>query len=218
MTNNEVKRCVAYVRRSTDKQSLSPGAQRAAIEQACSGRSWELVATLEETQSGSAQKRHKRPALDAAIALCDAGGADALVVAKLDRLARSALDFLQIVKQARDGGWALVVLSPEIDMSTPGGALCAGILANVAEFERELNSQRTREGLAVKRARGERIGGRPSALPEPVVARIRRQAAEGTALNAIATGLNRDAIPTGQGGKRWYASSVRSVLRRVGDR
>src|SRR3712207_4695072 len=97
-------RCVAYVRRSTDRQALSVGAQRSAIERACSDRGWQLVTTLEETESGG---KRDRPKLAAAVALCEADGADALVVAKLDRLARSALDFLQLVARAQEGGWAL---------------------------------------------------------------------------------------------------------------
>ncbi len=203
-------RCVAYVRRSTDKQSLSPQAQRDAIERACSERGWTLVTALEETESG---RKAARPVLEAAVALCEAGGADALVVAKLDRLARSALDFLQLVARAQAGGWSLVVLDPPIDLSTAAGRMCAGILATVAEFEGELIRQRTREGLAVKRAKGEAVN--QGQTSEDVAARIVRERAEGKSLPAIAKGLNADGVPTAQGGRAWYPSTVAAVLRRA---
>lgn len=203
-------RCVAYVRRSTDKQSLSPQAQRDAIERACAERGWTLVTALEETESG---RKTDRPVLEAAVALCEAGGADALVVAKLDRLARSALDFLQLVARAQAGGWALVVLDPAIDLSTAAGRMCAGILATVAEFEGELIRQRTREGLAVKRSKGEAVN--QGQTSKDVVARIVRERAEGRSLPAIAKGLNADGVPTAQGGKAWYPSTVAAVLRRA---
>ncbi len=205
----EGTRCVAYVRRSTDKQALSPQAQRAAIERACAERGWKLVTALEETESG---RQTDRPVLEAAVALCEAGGADALVVAKLDRLARSALDFLQLVARAQRGGWALVVLDPPIDLSTAAGRMCAGILATVAEFEGELIRQRTREGLAVKRAKGEAVN--QGQTSQDVTARIVRERAEGRSLPAIANRLNADGVPTAQGGRQWYPSTIAAVLRR----
>jgi DNA invertase Pin-like site-specific DNA recombinase len=203
-------RCVAYVRRSTSRQALTPEGQRAAIERACAERGWQLVATLEETESGG---KGDRPVLATAVGLVEAGGADALVVAKLDRLARSTLDFLQLVARARERGWALVVLDPPLDMSTAAGRMCATMLAGVAEFELELIRQRTREGLAVKRERGEQVN--QGATPPDVVARIRREREAGMSLPAIAKGLNADGVPTAQGGRQWYPSTVSAVLRRT---
>jgi hypothetical protein len=60
--------------------------------------------------------------------------------------------------------------------------------------------------------------GRRSALPPDIVARIRRERAEGTSLSEIARRLNQDDIPTGQGGRQWWPSTVRAVLVRSNPR
>jgi hypothetical protein len=88
----------------------------------------------------------------------------------------------------------------------------AHMLATFAQFEHRLIGQRTREALAVKRASGVRLG-RPPTVPESVVRRIQRQRARGDSLRAIADTLNRDGVPTAQGGaqctrRRYEASSL----------
>lgn len=208
---------VGYIRVSTTDQADNGNgleAQRAAIQTACQRKGWELVTVLED-RGLSAKSRKDRKALEAALAMCEAGAAEALVTAKLDRLSRSIIDFATLMDQARKGGWAIVVLDCDFDMTTPQGELMSNMLACFAQFERRVIGQRTKDALAVKKAKGERAGGRPSSLPDRVVERIQREAAEGKALNAIAKGLNTDAIPTGQGGAKWYASSVSAVLRRT---
>lgn len=208
---------VGYTRVSTSDQADNGNglaAQRAAIEAACARKGWKLVTILED-RGLSGKSRKDRKALEAAVAMCEAGAAQALVTAKLDRLSRSIIDFATLMEQARRAGWAIVVLDCDFDMTTPQGELMANMLAAFAQFERRVIGQRTKDALAVKKARGERAGGRPSTLPDRVVERIQREASEGKALNAIAKGLNADAIPTSQGGAKWYASSVSAVLRRA---
>jgi DNA invertase Pin-like site-specific DNA recombinase len=85
------------------------------------------------------------------------------------------------------------------------------MFASVARFERDRISERTREALAVKRAQGVRLG-RPSTLPRPTIARIVAEHDAALSLRAIADGLTRDGIATAQGGRAWYASTVRKVL------
>ena len=209
-------RVVGYVRVSTAEQANSGAglaAQREAIEAAAQRRGWVLVSILED--AGTSGKSTKgRTALAAAIALIEAGGADALVVAKLDRLSRSMLDFAAIMERARTNGWAIVVLDVDFDMTTPTGELMSNMLAAFAQFERRLIGQRTRDGLRAKRASGVQLG-RPRSTPEAVVRRVVRERERGASLGAIARGLNEDAIPTAQGGSRWYASTVRALLERA---
>jgi hypothetical protein len=81
------------------------------------------------------------------------------------------------------------------------------------QCSRRLISPATREALAIKRASRVRLG-RPPTLPQTVVCRIQRQRASGESLRAIADSINRDNVPTAQGGARWHASTVRSVLAR----
>ena len=139
------------------------------------------------------------------------GAQIALVVAKLDRLSRSMLDFTALMARASRQSWALVALDCAVDTTTPAGEAMANVLATFAQFERRLIGQRTREALAVKRSERVRLG-RPPTLPERVRKRIRSERTERRSLAAIAAALNADRVPTAQGGTRWYASTVRAVL------
>jgi DNA invertase Pin-like site-specific DNA recombinase len=93
----------------------------------------------------------------------------------------------------------------------------ANVMATFAQLERRLIAQRTREALQQKKAQGIVLG-RPSSLPVEVVARITQERASGATLTQIANSLNDDAVPTAQGGRAWYASTVRKVLLRSGVR
>ncbi len=208
-------RVVGYIRVSTSEQADSGAglaAQRSAIEAAAQSKGWELVTILED-RGISAKSTKNRSSLAAAVAMIEAGGAEALVVSKLDRLSRSLVDFANLMQQAQSNGWAIVVLDSDFDMTTASGRLMANMLASFAEFERELISQRTKDGLAAKRAAGVQIG-RPRTMPAKVVARIEREHAAGKSLRSIAERLNEDAIPTAQGGAQWHASTVKAVLAR----
>jgi DNA invertase Pin-like site-specific DNA recombinase len=220
MTPVSGTRVVGYLRVSTAEQSDSGAgleAQRSAIEATVDARGWQLVTMLED-RGVSAKSTKGRDALAAAIALCEAGGADALVVAKLDRLSRSIIDFATLMERARAAGWAIVVLDCDFDMTTPAGELMANMLACFAQFERRVISQRTRDGMAAKKATGtfKAPPGRRSQLDPRTAARIRREHDAGRSLRSIAERLNVDAIPTGHGGKQWHASTVKAVLARVG--
>ena len=207
------RRVLAYVRVSTEEQRGSGAglaAQRAAILAECQRRGWALVDVIED--AGYSAKDLKRPGVRIALEMLREGGADALVVAKLDRLSRSMLDFAGIMAAAQKQGWGLIALDCAVDTTTPAGEAMANVLATFAQFERRLISQRTKDALAVKRAQGVRLG-RPRQLPQRVVNRILRERDEGKTLTAIAEGLNQDRVPTAQGGQRWYPSTVRAVLR-----
>jgi DNA invertase Pin-like site-specific DNA recombinase len=143
-----------------------------------------------------------------------AGDAKALVVAKLDRLSCSMIDFAAVMAKAQKQNWALVALDVAVDSSTPAGEAMVHMLATFAQFERRLIGQRTREALAAKKASGVRLG-RPPTVPKSVVRRIQRQRARGDSLRGIAQSLNVDGVPTAQGGREWYAATVRHVLLRT---
>jgi DNA invertase Pin-like site-specific DNA recombinase len=169
------------------------------------------VETLED--AGYSAKDLKRPGVREALRALEAGEANALVVAKLDRLSRSMLDFAALMATAQKQQWALVALDCAVDTSTPAGEAMAHVLATFGQFERRLIGQRTREALAIKRASGVRLG-RPPTVPQAIVRRIQRQRARGDSLRAIADALNRDGVPTAQGGAQWYAATVRGILAR----
>src|SRR5262249_16583182 len=207
-------RVLGYVRVSTDEQGLSGAgleAQRQAIVAECRRRGWHLVEVIED--AGWSAKDLRRPGIKAALEVLEAGDATALVVAKLDRLSRSLPDFTKPMATAHKQRWALVALDCNVDTSTPTGEAMASMVATFAQLERRLISQRTKEALAVKKAQGVRLG-RPPVVPQNLVRRIERQRARGETLRAIADSLNADNVPTAQGGKQWYAATVRGILNR----
>jgi DNA invertase Pin-like site-specific DNA recombinase len=206
---------LGYVRCSTHEQDLSGAgiqAQREAIALECKRRGWELVDTLEDR--GYSARDLKRPAIQEALRALEAGEASALVAAKVDRVSRSLADFTRLMQVAQRQGWALIALDSAADPTTPAGEALVSMLATFAQFERRLIGQRTREALAIKRAQGIRLG-RPPTVPQSVVRRIQRQRARGETLRAIADSLNRDRVPTAQGGAQWYAATVRGILNRT---
>jgi DNA invertase Pin-like site-specific DNA recombinase len=205
-------RIAAYVRVSTQEQAESRtglSGQRRAIEDEASRREWTVVEFFED--AGYSARDLRRPGIQAALDMLHLGQADALVVAKLDRLSRSLLDFAGLMARAQRESWGVVALDVNVDTSTPAGEAMANVLATFAQFERRLIGQRTREALAIKRAQGVRLG-RPRSIQSDVATRIRQERERGQTLQAIADQLTADKIPTGQGGVRWYASTVRAVL------
>lgn len=119
-----------------------------------------------DTISGS---QDDRPGLDACLKALRKG--DVLVVWKLDRLGRSLRHLVNTVEDLAARGVGFKVLTgqgADIDTTTPAGKMIFGIFATLAEFERELNRERTKAGLASARARG-RVGGRRHALSKAQV-------------------------------------------------
>jgi DNA invertase Pin-like site-specific DNA recombinase len=206
-------RAVAYTRVSTSEQADSGAGldvQIAAIELDCRRRDATIVERFED--AGFSAKNLKRPGIQQALDLLGTGRADALVVAKLDRLSRSLLDFAALMERARREGWALVALDLGVDTTTPSGEMMANVLATFAQFERRLIGQRTKDALAIKRAQGVKLG-RPRAVPGEIIDQIVAMRASGTTFAAIATQLNECQVPTGHGGACWHASTVHALLR-----
>ena len=89
---------------------------------------------------------------------------DALVVTKLDRLARSVHDLCNIVKRIEAKGASLRILAMNLDTSTPTGKLMLNVLGSVAQFEREVMLERQREGIAKAKSEGKYKGREPTAM------------------------------------------------------
>lgn len=206
------ERVIGYIRVSTDEQAASGAgleAQRAAILAEALRRGWHLVEMIED--AGYSGKSLQRPGIAAALDALGHKRADTLVVAKLDRLSRSMLDFAGLMDKAAREHWALVALDVGVDTTTPSGEAMANIMATFAQFERRLIGQRTREALAVKKAKGVRLG-RPRTMPTEVLRRIVAERAAGRTFAAIADGLTADGTPTARGGPRWYPSTIRQAV------
>jgi len=214
-TGAEPLRVIAYVRVSTEEQARSGAgiaAQRRLIGRACRERGWQLVA-IEADEAASGKSTRNRPALARTLDALEAGDAGGLIVAKLDRLSRSVRDFCEMLDRSQRQRWALVCLDLGLDTSTPTGKFTAQIIAAVAELERELIGQRTREALAEKRAAGVHIG-RPQSIPPNLAERIRAMRAAGATLEGICDTLTAEGIPTPRGGAQWRPSSIVRALRR----
>lgn len=161
-------RILGYVRTSTDEQTNGTEAQRARLDREAKDRGWNLT-IIEEHASGKTLAR--RPVLQNALRRLDVGEVDGLVVTKLDRLARSVIDFASILQRSSSNGWAFISLDLALDTSTPNGRFTAHVLAAVAQLERDLISQRTRESLAIVKSHGVQLG-RPSTIPAKTLRRI----------------------------------------------
>jgi DNA invertase Pin-like site-specific DNA recombinase len=209
---------VAYYRVSTNKQGIDGygmAAQREAVQRYVSSLQAELIAAFEEVESGA---NNDRPQLAAAIQTAKAKRA-VLVIAKLDRISRNASFLMQL----QDSGVDFTACDmPNADKFT------VGILALVAQRERELISQRTKAGLAIAKARGVTLGNpnainalasaqkaiqeRKKTFAESSVKFIREIQSTGIqSLNRIADCLNKRGEKTARGGK-WTAKAVSRVL------
>jgi len=202
----------SYLRVSTEEQAHSGAglaAQRSAIEAEAARRGWTLVAV--EVDTGSGKRLSGRPGLSSALEAVGQGRADVLVVAKLDRLSRSLVDFAGLPVRAQEEMWNLVALDLGVDLSTPAGEFLASVMASAAQWERRIIGTRTREALEAKRASGVRLG-RPSEIDPAVRLRIRAMRDDGQTLQSIADDLNDAGVPTARGAARWRTSSVSAAL------
>ena len=201
---------IAYVRVSTANQverGYGLDAQRTTIASYAGVRGWDLTWIVDEGQSG---RDINRPGITGALAALKAGQFDGIVVAKLDRLSRSMMDFADILQRADKQHWSVVAIDLGIDLTTPAGEMVAGVMAAVARWERRMIGVRTREAFAAKRARGERVGGLVR-TPVRVANRIHRERAAGRPWQAITDGLNADHVQPVQGGKQWLYEVVKRI-------
>ena len=210
---------VGYVRLSKAEEGHGLSVQRRSLEEYCERRELNLV-RVETDNGASGRSTRKRPGLAAAIEACSNEGCGAVVATRVDRLARSSLDFHRTIEQLQRAGASVLFSEQEsFSLDTPEGRMLVGILASFAAFEADLISARTKAALAVVKKSGSRSGkpiGNPTFRPIPaaIASVITDLRGEGMSYQAIAATLNDRDIPTAQGGKRWYAQTVSNVVRR----
>lgn len=166
---------IGYARTSTLEQKAGFAAQLADLK----------AAGCERTYSEQVSSVAARPKLDAALADLRAG--DTLVVTKLDRLARSVRDLMNIVAAIGDKGASLRILAMGLDTSSPTARLMLGVLGSVAQFEREIMLERQKEGIAKAKAEGKYKGRKPTAMAQ--AGEVKRLADGGMGATAIAKQL-----------------------------
>lgn len=230
-----MKKAIAYLRVSTDKQGvrgLGIEAQREAVAAFSKQRGYNVLKEYVEAESG---RKCARPELAKARAFARATKAT-LIVAKLDRLSRDADMVRTIISGKEDVAFCDFPQVPE----GPVGKFMLSMLGLIAEFESDLISQRTKAAMAAAKARGQTFGnaeglkrywasrsvprGNPAIATRAHMAKararfqdflphIREAQADGaTTLSAIAERLNEKGIPTPKG-ETWYKATVQRALR-----
>ena len=200
-------RAVAYLRVSTAEQAregVSLAAQRAKVEAYAALYDVGLVAVLED--AGASAATLERPGLKKALAMLKSGAADALLVAKLDRLTRSVRDLGELVDRHFAGKRprALLSVAEQVDTRSAAGRMVLNIIASIGQWEREAIGERTADAMRHMRERGEYTGGEAPlgfcrtpgsgdliacAGETAVIAEIRRLRAAGMSVRAIAADL-----------------------------
>lgn len=166
----------------------------------------------EEGRSGKSVSG--RPKLIDALKRLDNKEADALIVTRIDRLARSTKDFLDIVDRANKNGWRLILLDLNLDTSTYQGRFVVTIMSALAEMERGIIAERAKDIHKDRRERGVvwgvDIG--PKQVVSPILLdKIKVLRGMGYSYKHIADQLNRDGIQTPRG-KSWYPSSIKNIV------
>lgn len=224
-----MKQAFGYVRVSTTGQAVdgvSLEAQRARIEAYCLLNELELAAVF--VDAGLSGKRaDNRPELQNALnAVCQAGGV--LVCYSLSRLARSTKDTIAISERLDKAGADLVSLSEKIDTTSAAGKMVFRMLAVMAEFERDVISERTTTAMAHKKSQGERVGEIPFGYQlaadgvalvacekeQAVIQTIQSLRDKGLSLRAIAAELEAAGLEAKKA-KRWNAVTISNILKRT---
>lgn len=237
MSAPQTRRCVLYARLSvTKEESVSIERQLNSCRKYAEARGWESVGEfVDDGVSATANRPEDRKGWSALLAT---PGFDAVVIWKVDRLARRVLDFLHVDEALRERGAGLIAVEDPIDMTSPQGRAFAVMLAVFGEMEAENIRARVRAARAHLIAAGRFVGGgipygyqsapnpdgpgrvlvkdpeRISWLTEAVAMAMR-----GTTVNALATWLTRQGAPLPATGKRvpgdtgWNRQAVDGLLR-----
>jgi len=197
-------------------------------------KGWPVTAEYEDAALSGAKDADERPGLAALLAAVETCQVQAVIIGSLDRLGRTVEIILRTVRDMATAGVALVSCREQFDTSTPAGRLTLGIFASLAEYERDLITERTTGG---REQRGQYDGERGALTPmgyrraytlqddgkrishieidqagADLVRRIFARRDDGLTLRAIAGVLNADGVPNPKGGKRWEAATVKAIL------
>ena len=181
------QRAAIYARVSTSDQSCD---RQVTELTAFAGRGgYDVVGIFKETASGASANRSSRNRL---IDLAQARQIDAILVTELSRWGRSTQDLLDTLN--RLAGWKVSVVAMSgmaFELETPHGRMMATLLAGIAQFERDLLSERVKSGLAAARARGKKLGRQIGHRPksDKLAPKVVQAVAEGRSYRWIARDL-----------------------------
>jgi site-specific DNA recombinase len=221
-------RVVGYVRGSTDEQLNTLEAQENQIRAYCAYKNLELARIFTDKGESGSTSFYERPAACEMLAQMTDMGATGIVITKLDRGFRNALDCLFTLDNLASRGIGLHLLDIQLEPDTPVGKLLVTMLAAIAEFENKRRSERQVAAFAVMKSKGQRCGTVPygwtlshvteTLSPDEEEQRILRQIVhwietDKMAVSKIARLLNEAGAPTKQGGKKWFPATVASVYK-----
>jgi DNA invertase Pin-like site-specific DNA recombinase len=203
---------------------ISPELQRQKIADWAKLHEVEILAWWEEIDQSGAKL--ERPLFQQALARCEAGETGGIVVAKLDRFARSAVDALGAIRRLNEAGARLVSVEDNFDGSTPMGRFAIGILTLIAELELERIKENWTAAVSGAVERGVHISARPPTgylrdekarliREEPAasaVAELFRRRASGTSFRSLASWLDEQGIRPPTGNPHWSTTGVRQLL------
>ena len=181
------QRAAIYARVSTSDQSCDR--QVTELTAFAERGSYDVVGIFKETASGASANRNARNRL---IDLAQARQIDAVLVTELSRWGRSTQDLLDTLN--RLAGWKVSVVAMSgmaFELETPHGRMMATLLAGIAQFERDLLSERVKSGLAAARARGKKLGRQFGQRPksDKLAPKVVQAVAEGRSYRWIARDL-----------------------------
>lgn len=148
-----------------------------------------MVGVFKETASGASANRAARNQI---LDLAQARQIDAILVSELSRWGRSTQDLLDTLN--RLAGWKVSVVAMNgmtFELDTPHGRMMATMLAGIAQFERDLLSERVKSGLAAARARGKKLGRQPGQRPksDKLASKVLQAVEDGRSYRCIARDL-----------------------------
>lgn len=146
-----------YARVSTVGKDQDPEVQLLQLRRYVDMKGWNVTGVYQDTCSG---KTMRRPGLDILVEHAKAHRFEAVLVLRIDRIMRSVRNFISLNDVLEMNGVKVISVADGMDYSTPIGRLVRGVLLQVAEFEVEQLSQRTREGLDKAREDGKVLGRR----------------------------------------------------------
>lgn len=223
-----MKRAMGYVRVSTSEQALegiSLDNQKAKIKGYCDLNDLDLVTIIED--AGKSGKNLSRDGIETILYKIKRKEIDAVIVYKLDRLSRKVIDTLTLIETFENASIAFHSLNEKIDTSTAMGRFFLNITASLAQMERDLISERTKDALQMKIANNERAGQVPfgyrvaedgtTLIPhkdeQEVIKAIRRLRSRGLSYRAICEAL----VKAGHRpqGKYWHPQTVKNILKKA---
>lgn len=223
-----MKKAIGYIRVSTSEQALdgiSLDNQKAKIQAYCALNDLDLAEVIED--AGKSGKNLNREGIQGLMSWVRNSDIRAIVVYKLDRLSRKVIDTLTLIETFEKAGIAFHSLTEKIDTGTAMGRFFLNITAALAQMERDLISERTKDALQLKIAKHERAGqipfgwrlaaDRSSLTPhekeQEAIKLVKTLYSQGLSYRAICEALKKAGLSPQ--GKSWHPQTIKNILKKA---